>query len=147
MYNSYPGSYPQSYYTPAVVPSVPPAQMPAQQSNNSGIIWVQGETGAKSYFVAPNSTVVLWDAENQTIYIKSADASGMPTTRILDWTERVNNQKPVLPQNNDFLQTADYVTRDEFNALTERLNSLTTQINSAPTGAKNTNKKEEKANG
>ena len=37
-----------------------PVQMPAQpvqqpQQNNSGILWVSGEVGAKSYLVAPGT--------------------------------------------------------------------------------------------
>ena len=44
----------------------------------TGIIWVSGEAGAKAYLVAPNNTVQLWDSESQTIYLKSADACGMP---------------------------------------------------------------------
>ena len=54
-------------------------------SNNS-IIWVQGEAGAKSYLVAPNNTVQLWDSEAQKIYLKSADASGMPSIRVINYT-------------------------------------------------------------
>lgn len=61
-------------------------QTQPQQTNS--IIWVQGEAGAKSYLVAPNNTVQLWDSESQTIYLKSADASGMPSMRVLDYTIR-----------------------------------------------------------
>lgn len=50
--------------------------------------WVQGEAGAKSYLVAPNQTVTLWDSEAQTIYVKTADATGMPSIKILDYTIR-----------------------------------------------------------
>lgn len=53
-------------------------------SNGSRI----GEAGAKSYLVAPNNTVQLWDSESQTIYLKSADVSGMPSMRVLDYTIR-----------------------------------------------------------
>lgn len=75
--NGYPYNYP--YY------------QPAQQINsnqNSGIIWVSGEAGAKAYMVAPNNTVQLWDSEAQVIYLKSADASGMPSIKVLDYTIR-----------------------------------------------------------
>lgn len=51
--------YPQ-YYPQAPTASQAPA-MPGQQGG--GIIWVQGEAGAKSYMVAPNTTVQLWDSE------------------------------------------------------------------------------------
>lgn len=68
-------------------------QQPAQANSSGGIIWVQGEEGAKAYLVAPGCTVVLWDSENPVIYIKSADQSGVPYMRIIDWTERTQGQK------------------------------------------------------
>lgn len=50
------------------------AQMQAQyqqpQQVNQGILWVQGEAGAKSYLVAPNTSVLLMDSENSNFYIK-----------------------------------------------------------------------------
>lgn len=73
----------------------PPAPQP-QQTMNSNMIWVSGEAGAKAYLVAPNTTVQLWDSESQRIYLKSADASGMPSIKVLDYTIRDNGpQKPV----------------------------------------------------
>ena len=51
-------------------------------------IWVQGIEGAKSYLVSAGSSVDLWDSESPTIYVKSADASGLPSIRILDYQER-----------------------------------------------------------
>lgn len=66
-------------------------QVPQQsQAQNNNLIWVQGEAGAKSYLVAPNSTVTLWDSEAKVIYLKSADASGMPSMKILDYKIREN---------------------------------------------------------
>lgn len=90
-----------------------------QQQPSSDIKWVQGEAGAKSYLVAPNTTVQLWDSENQVIYLKSADASGMPSMRILDYTIRESNQ-PVMAQN--FAQRDEkYVTKEELKAFQETL--------------------------
>ena len=63
---------------------------------NNGIIWVQGEAGAKSYLVAPNSTVQLWDSEANVIYLKSADASGMPNIKILDYTIRDGQKTEII---------------------------------------------------
>jgi len=100
-------------------PQVQP-QMPVQQQQN-GIIWVQGEAGAKSYLVAPNTTVQLWDSEAQTIYLKSADASGMPTMKILDYTIRDQGGQTAPSVIQDH---ADYVTRDEFSALADRVEKL-----------------------
>lgn len=80
-YNNY---YPMGYQQPTQN-YYPQAQ---QQTPSNSIIWVQGEAGAKSYLVAPNQTVQLWDSETQTIYLKSADAVGMPSIKILDYTIR-----------------------------------------------------------
>ncbi len=112
---------------PMQQPVVQPQQMAQQsmpqttQQPTSGIIWVQGEAGAKSYLVAPGSSVQLWDSENDTIYIKSADQNGMPTMRIFDYHERnVQNVPNPEPANMDM-----YVRRDEFEALAQRLEELT----------------------
>lgn len=89
-------------------------QMRSQQQP-TGLIWVQGEAAAKSYLVAAGSTVPLWDSENTCIYLKSVDASGMPTMRILDYKERM--AAPSAP-------TQNYVTRDEYEKLAAQVAAL-----------------------
>lgn len=117
-YNSYYPNY-QSYPQMNAQP-----QYVSQNQNASGIIWVQGEAGAKSYMVAPNTTVQLWDSEANTIYLKSADASGMPSMRILDYTIRDNN----IPQSHVADASADYVTQDDLKALERKLNDRLDEI-------------------
>lgn len=96
-----------------------------QQNQNGGFIWVQGEAGAKSYLVAPGSTVQLWDSESQTIYLKSADASGMPSMKILDYTIRSQDTAP----RGALLNTqADIPTRKDLEALQDQINALKAQI-------------------
>lgn len=75
------------YQMQAQMPMQPPQPMP-QNKAGGDLIWVQGEAGAKAYLVAPGNTVTLWDSESPTIYIKSADASGIPSMRVLDFVER-----------------------------------------------------------
>lgn len=87
-------------------------QQPAQ--SNSRMTWVQGEAGAKSYLVGPNETVPLWDSEAQTIYIKSADTSGMPSMKILDYTIRDNSNIPPKTPLSDPVE--EYVTKKEMDA-------------------------------
>lgn len=65
-----------------------PIMNPMLQSTQNDLIFVQGESAAKAYLVAPNATVTLWDTEGPTIYIKRADANGVPSMRVLDFTER-----------------------------------------------------------
>ena len=107
----------QQYYPQATSQSYSASNQ--NQSNN--LIWVQGEAGAKSYLVAPNTTVQLWDSESPTIYLKSADASGMPSMRILDYTFR-DEQKgtSALAEPNK----ADYVTHAELKSFEEEIREL-----------------------
>ena len=97
-----------------------------QQNNyapNQNLIWVQGEAGAKSYLVAPNSTVTLWDTESETIYIKSADASGMPNMKVLDYKIRGNAVETAnIPMQNGF------ATKDDLNTLRDELTALKARI-------------------
>lgn len=147
--SNYMGYYPnQNYYQPNPVPDMlnqykmqyqPQIQpMPMQQPQNqptqmnqpsNDIIWVQGAEGAKAYLVAPNSTVVLWDSENPTIYLKSADSSGMPSTRILDWVERSNNPPNPLSNENKDLDNK-YVRLEEFNALKTEMEAISKELDS-----------------
>lgn len=114
-------SYPMNYYPmqPNAFQGVGSVGNIAPNAQNSSIIWVSGEAGAKAYMVAPNTTVQLWDSEQNIIYIKSADASGMPSIKILDYTIRDNTPKtPNLAVNSDF------VTKDELQAVVNELNAL-----------------------
>lgn len=90
------------------------------QAQNTGRIYVQGEASAKSYLVAPNSTVTLWDLESPTIYVKSADASGMPSMRVFDYTERT--EKPVEKE------TVNYITKQEFDALKTEIDAIKSEL-------------------
>ena len=116
-YNGFPATY--QPMQPVFPQYRQPVQQPVQQQpqQNQGIIWVQGEAGAKSYLVAPNSTVQLWDSESKTIFLKSADASGMPSMKILDYTIRGESTEKPAP-------VPEYATREEVNALAEKIKDL-----------------------
>ena len=48
-------------------------------------IWVTGEAGAKGYIVAPGCTVTLWDSEAPVIWLKGANAQGIPALQRLTY--------------------------------------------------------------
>lgn len=129
--NGFPTTYAPVYYTPYTpVQGAQTAQQPAQSNS---IIWVSGEGGAKAYLVAPNTTVQLWDSEAQTIYLKSADASGMPSMKVLDYT--IRDLSPANPHvggdKSGNTNHQEYATKAELEALTARLNTLKDEINNA----------------
>lgn len=71
------------YNFPATAPMPQTSQLSsapniAQSAANGGILWVQGEAGAKAYPVAAGNSLLLMDSEKQVFYIKSTDPSGMP---------------------------------------------------------------------
>lgn len=115
MYQGYQQQYTQPYadrltqlQTPYMAPQV-----------NQGLLWVQGEAGAKSYLVAPNTTVLLMDSESQRFYLKSTDGSGMPNLRTFEYAEVLPNN--VQAANENVLDLDDkYVTRAEYDALKEQ---------------------------
>lgn len=128
--NFYPGGYqPQFYPVNTQMQNAQVSQVMSGSSNN-GIIWVQGEAGAKSYLVAPNTTVQLWDSESQTIYLKSADASGMPSIKTLDYTIR---EKAQATESHENVSKVEFVTRDEFEALKSKIEALTAMPKKSPT--------------
>ena len=117
------GQYNQQFHPPAT----PPATQPMTQQSNNGLIWVQGEAGAKSYIVAPGNTVMLMDSEGERFYLKSADASGMPMPlRIFDYKERINaTTSDFKAPTSDFLELdGKYITREEFE---QRMASMASQ--------------------
>lgn len=120
-YPGFPATYQPMYYQP---------QYQQTQQQNNGIIWVSGEAGAKAYLVAPNTTVQLWDSERQTVYLKSADASGMPSMKVLDYTIRDQTpaNAPVIPPAMPAVNPSDYATRAEFDGLRDEINALKAQL-------------------
>ena len=99
-----------------VQPPMPSQPMQVQQPNN-GLIWVQGESGAKSYLVAPNAIVMLMDSEGERFYLKSADASGMPLPlRIFDYKERTTTAQQAFGGvvTGESVNLDNFVTREEF---------------------------------
>lgn len=126
--NGYPATYAQYYpqYQPVMPQPVQPVQQtPPQQSQQNGVIWVQGEAGMKAYLVAPNTTVQLWDSERQTIYLKSADASGMPSVKTLDYVIRDTEQPkaPVAAK-----PPENYATKEDVDALYGQISALRAEI-------------------
>lgn len=99
----------------------PPVQMPVYQQPAPAPderIWVQNETAADSYLIAPNGFVRLWDASSNRFYEKRADATGRPLPmEVYEYTKK--SPGTVEPVKED---TMDY--RKEIESLQARIEAL-----------------------
>ena len=105
-----------------------PASMPMQTQQTNDMIWVLNENEATSYPVAPNNSVVLWDKNNPTIYVKSVNAQGMPSMRILDFTERninTSNSHKNAPKTHECTCGDKYATKEQIIDLRGKIDDLT----------------------
>lgn len=110
-------------------PYQPQYQQPMMQSQaaapqaGSPMQWVQGEAAAKAWTVPPGTSVVLWDTEAPLIYIKSADQTGMPQMRTLQWSE----YHPAPPQAQS-AASGDFAPMDAVRELESKINALSARI-------------------
>ena len=65
-----------------VYPQYQQSMLAQQPQNSQGLIWVDGEVGAKAYQLPQNwpanQPIALWDANDTVIYLKSINPMGMP---------------------------------------------------------------------
>lgn len=141
---------PMNYYNPSIpqdnqnmqssqqIPIQQPQQMQMQQpiqqipiaqpAPTNDMIWVLSEVEAQSFPVAPNNSVILWDKNNDVIYIKSANMQGVPSMRILDYTERTADNAPKTPDKHVCQCGKDFVRKDAFEALQSEFETLRSEL-------------------
>ena len=127
------GQYNPQYQQPMAQP-MQNAQMPMQGQPTNDFLWVLNENEATSYPVAPNNTVILWDKNLPTVYIKSVNSQGVPSMRVLDFTERTATAQK-QPVSGPFGSANNFVTLDSFNALkgdVEALRDKLDELNAKP---------------
>ena len=76
------------------------------QEPQQSLIRVNGIEGAKAYQMSANSTVALFDTNEDIMYVKSTDGAGFPSIGTFSFTEIKENTKAT--------QTTDYISRQEF---------------------------------
>ena len=96
---------------------------PASQTSNVNWIQVAGIDGARNQIVQPGRTAWMMDNNSPVFYVKSVDGMGSATFKAFQFTEILPEaSKPARNEQN--INSADYVTRQEFNALLERLGDV-----------------------
>ena len=147
-YNPYYAPYyrPMNYYNTSIPQENPnmqnAQQMPMQQpmvqqpmqmpmpnmTPNNDMLWVLNETEATSYPVALNNSVTLWDKNQDTVYIKSVNAQGVPSMRILDYKERTSDNAPKTPEKHVCQCGDNFVSKKDFNALESKFEALQSEL-------------------
>ena len=135
--NQYKGQYQQPMQPQPMPQQIMPAPIPSND-----MIWVLGEIEATSYPVAPNNTVTLWDKNEHTVYIKSVNAQGVPSMKVLDYSER-NAEGRNVQSEHECNGGKDFVHIDEFNQLKADFEALADKVENMQTKTKTTKKGEE----
>lgn len=146
MYNNgFPQGY--SYYQNQAPPmQLVQAQMPPAQNNinDNGIVWVQGEAGARAYLVPAGRSAMLMDSEKSVFYIKTTDVSGMPNAlRIFDYKERDNqnvlqSQPEIINDSSKYEELEKQIT--ELNDKIKELENQLLEVATAPPPSSNEKK-------
>lgn len=106
-----------------------PNMMAVQNRQSTGIIWVNGEEGARSFVMAPNSNAVLLDAENEgRFYIKTTDNIGMCNIRTFNFKEVID----VNP--NSAANSVQFATKQDIQELHDMMGSFKTQLDALKGG-------------
>ena len=145
-----PYARPMGYYNPSIpqenpnmqngqqfqqIPVQQPQQMPMQTPMaqptpmpSNDMLWVLNETEATSYPVAPNNSVTLWDKNKDTVYIKSVNMQGVPSMRILDYTERTADNAPKTSHSHDCQCGKEFVNVEAFERLQSDFEALRSEL-------------------
>ena len=139
-YQGYPAT--QSNYAPNVAASYQAQQQPV------GIIWVDGEVGAKAYQLPSgwpvNAPMPLWDTNDTVIYLKSTNQMGMPNPlQKIHYTMEEVKQQPIVGQSSQTAPAAlpapdmsNYATKDDIEAMKKELKEALTSTKEARTNGK-----------
>lgn len=104
-------------------------QIPIMQTApTNDMLFVLNETEATAYPVAPNNSVTLWDKNQPTVYIKSVNMQGVPSMRILDYTERNKETAPKTPEKHVCQCGKDFVKIEDFKSLQGEFEALKTEL-------------------
>lgn len=106
-----------------IYPQYGQVQQTPVATQNVNWIPVTGVEGAKNQIVQPGETLWMMDNNAPYFYVKSVDNFGSPSFKACRF-EEVPVDMLVSTHDIPKVQTQDYVTREEFNALLTRLGEL-----------------------
>lgn len=120
------------------------AQQPTQPQVGQGMIWVDGEVGAKAYQMPQGwpvgTPVPLWDTNDPVIYLKSINQMGMPNPLQKIHYTMEEQQQSKLPASqmsgdNQMQGAQNFATKEDFEQLKKELKESIQNLNQ--NGSKN----------
>lgn len=145
-YPAYPANSYQQQYSQAVTQSPYAGQAAVSYGNQQqpiGIVWVDGEVGAKAYQLPANwpvnAPMPLWDTNDTIIYLKSTNQMGMPNPiqkvrYTMEDQPRVSaamSGQAALPPaeaHREMPDMSQYVRKDELEQMKEELKAAITSV-------------------
>lgn len=143
MYQTYGNMYGSNYgqYQQPMAQSYMPQQstVPAQGTQApTGIIWVDGEVGAKAYQMPSgwqvNTPIPLWDTNDTVIYLKSTNPMGMPNPLQKIHYKMEESQPKYMGQSGtanlmsgEEKDMSDYVKKDDLERMKEEITKTITE--------------------
>lgn len=106
----------QQPYNPSPTWTVNPMATPNTNQPVNGLVSVTGIEGAKAFQLPPNSSMPLFDGNEDILYVKTTDGGGFPTIKKYRF-EPIDSDISPNP-------AGDYVSRAEFEALENRINQM-----------------------
>ncbi|MBR4972865.1 MAG: hypothetical protein IKY45_00195 [Clostridia bacterium] len=139
-YGNYAPFYRGGFFNPMQTPTMPnmaenqnqfaqpyqppmPTQPMTTSSPNNDMIFVLGQNEAESFPVAPNATVTMWDKNQKTFYVKTANAQGIPSMQIYDFVERAQNA-PESHAEHACKCGGKFATIEQFDGLQAKINEI-----------------------
>lgn len=113
------------YQNPYYQPYTPQYHPPMQTQQSTNVIWVNNETEAKNYPVAPGNTVILMDNDNPVAYKKTTDFSGRSLP--LEVYDLVPRNAP-KEETHHQINLEEYLQRKEFDAFLDKLDKRFAEI-------------------
>jgi len=108
--------------------------MQNQPQSAQGIIWVDGEVGAKAYQLMPGQAgpVALWDTNDTVIYLKSVNQMGMPNPlQKIHYTMEEQQNQSMLPAGASGTNmggvsgdNGNYVTKEDLESMRREIREL-----------------------
>ncbi|SFU33690.1 hypothetical protein [Butyrivibrio sp. INlla21] len=99
-------------------------QIPNQPRGDNYFVWVQGKEGAKVYPMAPEKTGLFLDDQKPYVYRKVTDKLGKTQEfKVFKLVEEPDEE-------NISVDTTSYVTKEEFDKLTQELGELKAMVSS-----------------